>query len=420
MRRKIIGFGIIFLWVLGRAVKSYSAGDADLQELSISAQKNADIAYGDEASWYEDGEVKFAISIFDEEWKELDGKEEMLAVCQLPDKLLKKLSTYELLKLTEEYPMLGDIYAADTTKEGFRNLVDSFNGLRELLSREDCLEVVCGEYKNLTFPEKCAISYSECETEEEKVALFNEILHNDELLKIEVEDSKSLLVCDLLEMIMLDKTTEENVETLLETVVDKAPEKEKSEYFEESDKNLYVSELEESMLSEASAYFITETDNSNNTTTKRLYWRGVAIDVNAADTLTYNDYYDAMKQADYLKDKGISLVSVGTCESNCHSYAWLSRLFPNKYQYYWLNSVPAGLINECIEYNEPKKGAIAYKAQHSAVVVDATHIDERYEYDPIVIAKWGGKAIFKGPMSVGDCGMNHRDGVKYYYFRPLK
>lgn len=47
MRRKIIGFGIIFLWVLGRAVKSYSAGDADLQELSISEEKTTDIAYSD-------------------------------------------------------------------------------------------------------------------------------------------------------------------------------------------------------------------------------------------------------------------------------------------------------------------------------------------------------------------------------------
>lgn len=417
MRRKIIGFGIIFLWVLGRAVKSYSAGDADLQELSISAQKNADIAYGDEASWYENGEVKFAISIFDEEWKELDGKEEMLAVCQLPDKLLKKLSTYELLKLTEEYPMLGDIYAADTTKEGFRNLVDSFNGLRELLSREDCLEVVCGEYKNLTFPEKCAISYSECETEEEKVALFNEILHNDELLKIEVEDSKPVLVCDLLEMIMLDKTTEENVEMLLEIVVDKAPEKEKSEYFEESDKNLYVSELEESMLSEASAYAVTEEDV--NITVKTVYWKGIAIEVKAADKIVYNDYHDIMEMLSGRSDGDkLSLVNVGTQQSNCHSYAWLSRLFPNKYQYYWLNSVPSELINDCIKSNEPKNGYIAYKAQHSAIVVDATHRNEIYQYDPIVIGKWAGGAIIKGPMSAGAFYMEHGAGgvVNYYYY----
>lgn len=413
MKRKIIGFGIILLWVLGRTVKSYSAGDADLQEISMMAENDMCAAYSDEASWYEDGEVKFAISIFDEEWKELDGKEEMLAVCQLPDMLLKKLSTYELLKLTEEHPMLGDIYAAETTEEGFRNVVNSFNGLRELLSREDCLEVVCEEYNNLTFPEKCAISYSECETEEEKVALFNEILHNDELLKIEAEDSKPVLVCDLLEMIMLDKTTEENVETLLEIVVDKLPEKEKSEYFEEKDKNLYVSELEESMLSEASAYAVTEA--SNNTTTKTIYWRGIAIEVVVDDNPSYNTFEEAMAIINRYKDKGLTLVSVGCRESNCHSYAWLKDIFPAESHKYTLNHVPVGLMNECIKYNVPVNGAIAYKTQHSAVVVDASHRNERYEYDPIVIAKWGGGPVVKGPMSVGNCSMSHSEVYGYYY-----
>lgn len=414
MRKKIIGFGIIFLWVLGRAVKSYSAGDADLQDLLMTAEKNTCATYSDEASWYEDGEVKFAINIFDEKWKELDGREEMLAACQLPDKLLKKLSTYELLKLTEEYPMLGEIYAADTTEEGFRNVAYSFNGLRELLSRDDCLEVVCEEYKNLTFPEKCAISYSECETEEEKVALFNEILHNDELLKIEVEDSKPFLICDLLEMIMLDKTTEENVETLLETVMDKAPEKERSEYFEEKDKNLYVSELEESMLSEASAYAVTEEDI--NITVKTVYWKGIAIEVKAADKITYLTYDEAMKFIENSPDRDkLSLVNMGTRQSNCHSYAWLSRLFPDMYRYYDLGIVPSKLINDCLKSNEPKNGYIAYKAQHSAIVVDATHRNEIYQYDPIVIGKWAGGPIIKGPMSAGNYHMEHSE-VKYYYY----
>ncbi len=418
MKRKIAGFVIILLWIFSRAVKSYSAGDADLQELSAVAEKYADAVYTDEADWYADGELKFAISIFDEEWKALEGEEEMLAVCQLPDKLLKKLSTYELLKLTEEYPMLGDIYAANTMEEGFRNVADSFNGLRELLSREDCLEVVCYEYDNLIFPEKCAISYNECETEEEKVELFNKILHDDELLKIENEDSKPLLVCDLLEMIMLEKTTEENVETLLETVVDKATEKEKSEYFDEADKYLYISELEESMLSEALAYTVTE--ENVNITVKKVYWRGVAIEVKAADRIVYNDYHKMNDRISSHKDSDkLELVSVGTQQSNCHSYAWLKGLFPDKYEYYDLGIVPAKLINECIEYKIPKNGAIAYTAGHSAIVVDATHRNEIHQYDPIVIAKWAGGPIVKGPMSAGDYHMEHGNGgvVNYYWYR---
>lgn len=168
------------------------------------------------------------------------------------------------------------------------------------------------------------------------------------------------------------------------------------------------------MLSEALAYTVTE--ENVNITVKKVYWRGVAIEVKAADTITYNDYSKAMKKAESWKDKGISLVSVGTEQSNCHSYAWLKGLFPDKYQYYWLNDVPAELINECIVKNEPVKGYIAYKPQHSAIVVDKIGKNEFGKYDPIVISKWGAKSIFKGPMSAGDCAMYDSE-VKYYWYR---
>lgn len=391
-------------------MKSYSAGDADLQELATPS-----VVYNNAADWYSDGKVEFAINIFDDEWKELYTQEEMIAACQIPDKLLKKLTTYELLKLTEEYPLLGNIYSGNTMEEGFQYVVDSFNGLRTLLERADCLETVCDEYKNLIIPEKCAISYSECQTEEEKVARFNEILHDDNMLKISLEDSKSLIVCDLLEMIMLNKTTDDNVELLFETVVDKAPEKEKSEYFESADKYLYISELEESMLSDVSAYSVTE--DNNGTTIKRVHWRGVAIDVKAADTLEYNDYQKMLNMLAVHKDKDkLELVSVGARQSNCHSYAWLKSLFPDRYEYYWLYDVPAGLIKECVEYKEPVKGYIAYKPQHSAIVFDATNRNEIYQYDPIVIAKWAGGPIVKGPMSAGNYHMENSE-VKYYWYR---
>lgn len=67
MKRKILGFTIILSWILGRSVKSYIVGDADLQELSMP-----DIVYNDEAAdWYSSGKVEFAINIFDDEWKDL-------------------------------------------------------------------------------------------------------------------------------------------------------------------------------------------------------------------------------------------------------------------------------------------------------------------------------------------------------------
>ncbi|MCM1307021.1 MAG: hypothetical protein NC223_00300 [Butyrivibrio sp.] len=417
MKTKIIGFCIILLWIFSGAVKSYSAEAAYVQELSTNTE--TDIVY-DAESWYSNGEVKFAINIFDEEWRELNSKEEMLAACQIPVSLLNKLSTYELLKLSEEYPMLGDIYTGNTMEEGFQYVVNSFNGLRALLEREDCLKVVCEEYKNLLIPKEKMITYKECNTEEEKVEYFNEILQNDDLLRKALDDSKASIRCDLLEMIMLDKTTVDNVELLLETITDKADEKENAECFEFTNKSVYLSEMKESMLSKASAYYALETNN--NTTTKTLYWRGVAINVIVDDNPSYNTYDEALRAIAYWKNDGVTLVSVGCRESNCHSYAWLTRIFPSSSHKYLLNSVPDGLMKECVKYYKPIKNSIAYKVQHSAVVVDETNMryeNGKYVYDPIVIAKWAGGPVVKGPMSVGNYAMSHDEIYGYYVYNDL-
>lgn len=418
MKRKLIGYGIIFLWILSRAVKSYSAGDADLLELSMEADRNADAIYSDEASWYLNGEVKFLINIFDEEWEKLDTQEEMIAACQIPDKLLKKFSTDELLKLTEDYPMLGNIYVGDTMKDGFRYIVDSFNGLQELLARDDCLDVVYKEYDKLTFPEYERIDYSEYKTEEELVAYVNEILQNDEMLKIALEDAKSSLVCDLLEMIMLEKTTEYNIETLLDAVTDKTAEKKKAEKnIGFTDKSTYISGLDKSLLLDAGAYTIAE---SSTTTTKKLYWKGTAIEVEVENNPQYYSKTDALNAISLYKDKGASIVHLGSNKYNCHSYAWLRLAFPNTYDDYGLRNIPDIFIEKCTMYHEPHKMSIAYKAGHSAVVVDETNIRIQHDKpikDPIVKAKWGyWGPVVKAPMSIGPMGMEVADVYGFYYY----
>ena len=330
---------------------------------------------------------------------------------------MKKLTTYELLKLTEEYPLLGNIYTGNTMEEGFRYIVDSFNGLRELLKREDCLEVVCEEYNNLIIPEKKMINYNKYQTEEENVAYFNEILQDDDMLKLALEDAEPLIVCDLLEMIMLNKTTDDNVDLLLETVIDKAPEKEKAECFESANKNLYISELEESMLSNISSYVTTGT---NSTTSKKLYWKGVAIDVSVENNPEYYSQDKALEMIALYTDAGARLVHFGSNKYNCHSYAWLRLAFPNTYDDYGLNIVPDIFMKNCTMYNEPHKQSIAYTAGHSAVIVDETNtriVHDKPILDPIVKAKWGyWGPVVKAPMSVGAIKMEVGDVYGYYYY----
>lgn len=260
------------------------------------------------------------------------------------------------------------------------------------------------------------IDYNDCQTEEELVAYINEILEDDYMLKIALKDSEPLIVCDLLEMIMLNKTTENNVESLLEIVTDKAPQKENAECFEFENKSIYISGLEENMLSQISAYVTMEDEG---VTPAKLYWKGAEIDVVVAN----NPRDNTPEEVEILKNyvpQGAQLVSLGSNKYNCHSYAWLRLAFPNTYDDYCLNIVPNVFMNKCKKFDEPHKQSIAYKAQHSAVIVDETNIRIEHDkpiFDPIVKAKWGGGPVVKAPMSVGPMGMEHEDvrGNYYYY-----
>lgn len=412
MKKKIIAFTVILLWIVSRDVKAYNAGDADLQEVVTQ-----NIVSVNEEDWYTNGEIEFAIDIFDDEWKDLYTQDEMIAACQIPDALLNKLTTYELLKLTEEYPLLSNMYAMDTIEEGFQYIVDSFNGLQELLNREDCLEVVYEEYCNLTIPEEEVIDYSGYQTEEQLVAYLNEILEDEALLETALKDTKPVIICDLLELIMLDKTTGNNIELLLEAITDKAAQKENAECFEFENKSLYISGLDEKQLSDISASVITET---NSTTTTKLYWKDVAIVVSVENNPRYYTQEEALNMVAPYAPLGASLVHLGSNKYNCHSYAWLRFAFPNTYDDYGLDIVPDVLMNACVKYDVPHKQSIAYTAGHSAVIVDENNIklvNGNKVYDPIVKAKWGyWGPVVKAPMSVGVNGMNHEDIYGYYYY----
>lgn len=81
-------------------------------------------------------------------WKELQSNEEKVRVCQIPENILSKLSTKELLDVCLAYPLLQDIYAFNNLENGINKLFNDFNGIRELSKRQDVVEKFIDEYKN--------------------------------------------------------------------------------------------------------------------------------------------------------------------------------------------------------------------------------------------------------------------------------
>ena len=80
------------------------------------------------------------------EWEQFTTHSEMVQACQIPNDVLKRISTQDLLKLCLNYPLQFDFYAYNTVDEGLRAVLSQFNGLQEFISRPDCFEVLVNNY----------------------------------------------------------------------------------------------------------------------------------------------------------------------------------------------------------------------------------------------------------------------------------
>ena len=76
------------------------------------------------------------------EWKAIISRKDRAAACQIPEDLLPAMTTRALAETVLNYPFMVDLYVWNTTSIGFQALLEDFNGLRELVSRPDGLEVL--------------------------------------------------------------------------------------------------------------------------------------------------------------------------------------------------------------------------------------------------------------------------------------
>lgn len=85
---------------------------------------------------------EYPITPFMDEWKNFESHTEMIAACQIPEDILKNLSTEALAETVMNYPLLTDMLAWSDRSLGFQNVVSNFNGLEELLSRQNGVDYI--------------------------------------------------------------------------------------------------------------------------------------------------------------------------------------------------------------------------------------------------------------------------------------
>lgn len=84
-----------------------------------------------------------------EEWKAFTTHDEMLKACQIPENILKNMSTAGLVETVLNYPLYGDIRAYDSLQMGFDHVSARFNGLKELLNRKDAGTALIARYHTM-------------------------------------------------------------------------------------------------------------------------------------------------------------------------------------------------------------------------------------------------------------------------------
>ncbi|MGN0481622.1 MAG: hypothetical protein ACI4EV_08630 [Lachnospiraceae bacterium] len=88
-----------------------------------------------------------------DEWASYDDVREKNKLLQLPEEVLSS-TTSDLVKIVMEYPYLSDIFVFNSYRGGFNAVVNGFNGLKELIGREDAAKELLAYYEKIDFGEK--------------------------------------------------------------------------------------------------------------------------------------------------------------------------------------------------------------------------------------------------------------------------
>lgn len=117
-----------------------------------------------------------------EAWTTLSTHKEMLEACQIPEAVLKIVSTEELIELCLAYPLLGDIFAYNGIQEGINKVSARFNGLQELFKRKDNASLLFEKMKKLELLKSGVLTSIEIGNEISRQMVIEALLSNEAIL----------------------------------------------------------------------------------------------------------------------------------------------------------------------------------------------------------------------------------------------
>ena len=252
------------------------------------------------------------------------SRSERIAYCQLSKDTLNKISTNNLLNIVLDYPFIIDVYAFDNIDYGIDLVKNQYNGLEELLSRDDLDEVLLNHAS--------IASYS--------LNDYNTIFTNNCFTY--------LLSSDTLKSVL---STQEQVE--IETKILKNKTK--------SNATAYANTFSQAnQLSGGISTFATATVKTPKGSSITVINNQSIADFSSTEKSSLDK---KMKQA----YPSITLVSAATKKYNCHSYTWYSQSTSN---YYWINDPSKYMTDKSYSKTDISVGVKVYHTDnsHSAIV----------------------------------------------------
>ena len=233
-------------------IASSAQVDAETEtETETEAIRECHPYYSNPDDWYDaDGNMVMPISLDEEKWQSSPIFEDRCNLCTIPQTIIDKASTEELAKMVIECNMnyLIDLYG--DVDEGMNTVYKNFNGIRELLKRNDCGTVVLKLYSEYTIPQKKHFDYSlidESLSIEESNKQFQEIFSNEEYCRQINEDALVGYNLHVPEWILtrpevMEQFSEAERESVEDTVKRKYDELNKTEFKDEG--NFFMDAME--------------------------------------------------------------------------------------------------------------------------------------------------------------------------------
>jgi hypothetical protein len=374
-----------------------------------------------------DDSYEYPVKTGTTEWKSLKSRANRVKSCQIPDEMLKKISTSQLLETCLDYPYFIDMVAFDNIYDGFDKMLSEFNGIRELFKRADVLPTVI----------------QRCKATDPSLIVMEKSLYE----KGHFAFRQLCLEMILYHLVEKNQLKQSNAIDILEECVRRYNSKINCpEYYigysfsALSNTTLKVLDMAEGKQEKAKLEFTMFIDHNDVYSKAKEYLEKFKLsdsklrvmagppdpipdDVVEADIYTpacthlVNTYYTPeMSQADieYYDNLYTSayteaiLISSSSNTYNCHGYAWyVSEGGENV----WIGYMPYGYpqlpFMQDGSYTEVSDMSDAQKVFHGFL-----HSDITTETPGWVQSKWGRGPLMKH--EIGDCPFGLPDDIKYY------